>query len=342
MAADLLGLPFSRRRFVQGAGVAGLGLMAGCGRWPGQAPPPATTIHRVGYLSPQGLAVVGPRIDALQHSLRDLGWIEGQNLIIERRVAEGQVERLPDLAAELLQLQPDVIVTSGEPAARTMRNATRTVPIVFASHADPVGTRLVESFARPGGNMTGVSEMAPELAGKRVELLQQAVPTVARVGAIWNAGDQTMAREYGETLVGAEAGGIELLNISVRTPDDLERAYQAAVEAGLDGIVVILDGLIIRNRNRLVELSTRSGLPTISGDPGFAAAGGLMAYGPDFIHQAQRAAYYVDRILKGTQPADLPVEQPMRFDFVINLKTAQALGLTIPQHVLLQATEVIQ
>jgi putative ABC transport system substrate-binding protein len=223
-----------------------------------------------------------------------------------------------------------------------MTNATRTIPIVLASHADPVGTKLVDSFAHPGSNVTGVSEMAPQLAGKRVQLLKQAVPAVARVGAIWNAGDPAMAREYGESLVGAEAEGIELQNLSVRTPDDLNRAYQAAIEGRLDGIVVILDGMITRSRDRLVELSTRSGLPTISGDPGFAAAGGLMAYGPDFERQAQRAAYYVDRILKGTKPADLPVEQPMLFDFIINLKTAQALGLTIPQHVLLQATEVIQ
>src|SRR5581483_10877724 len=340
MATHSGGLCFSRRQLLQGVGLAGLGLLAECGPLPGQAAP--ARVYRIGYLSPQGFAVLAPRMEALQRSLRDLGWIEGQNLIIERRLAEGQVERLPDLAAELVQLRPDVIVTSGEPAARTMKNATSTVPIVFASHADPVGTKLVDSFAHPGGNMTGVSEMAPELAGKRVELLKQAVPGVARVGAIWNAGDQAMAREYGETLVGADAEGIELLNINVRTPDDLEHAYRTAVEARLDGIVVIVDGLIVRNRDRLVELSTRSGLPTISGDPGFAAAGGLMAYGPDFVRQAQRAAYYVDRILKGASPADLPVEQPRQFQFVINLKTAQALGLTIPQHVLLQATEILQ
>ena len=331
----------SRRRFVQGAGALGLGLLAGCGRLPGQAAPVATVYH-IGYLGPQSLTVGGPRVEALQQGLRDLGWVERQNYTLELRLADGQAERLPDLAAELVRLHPDLIVTNGEPAARALANATSTIPILFTNHADPVGTRLVESFAHPGRNVTGLSEMAPELAGKRLELLKEAVPTVARVGAIFNAGDQAMAREYGETLVGAEAGGIELVNLAVRTPGDLERAYQAAVAARLDGIVVILDPLIVRSRDLLVELSTRSGLPTISGDTGFVAAGGLMAYGPNLVRQTQRAAYYVDRILKGTKPADLPVEQPMLFDFVINLRTAQALVLTIPQHVLLQATEIIQ
>ena len=331
----------SRRQLMQGASAAGLGLLAGCGRLPWQTEA-ARTVHRIGYLSPQGLALVGPRIEVLQRSLQELGWVEGQNLTIERRLGEGQVERLPALAADLLQWQPEVVVTSGEPAARAMQAATSTIPIVFASHADPVGTALVASFAHPGANVTGVSEMAPELAGKRVELLKQAVPMVARVGAIWNAGDQAMAREYGETLVGAGAEAIELLNLSVRTPDDLERAYQRAAELRLDGIVVIVDALIARSRDRLVELSIRSGLPTISGDPGFAAAGGLMTYGPNLGAQMQRAAYFVDRILRGAKPADLPVEQPMRFDFVINLTTAQALSLSIPAHVLAQATEVIQ
>jgi putative tryptophan/tyrosine transport system substrate-binding protein len=341
MTADCRGLHLSRRQFVQGASVAGLGLLAGCGRWPGQAPPPAK-VYRIGYFSSQSLAAAGPRIEAFEQGLRELGWIEGQNFTLERRLADGQAERLPDLAAELVQLQPDVVVTTGDPAARAIAKATSTIPIVFASHADPVGTKLVANFAHPGGNVTGVSEMAPELAGKRLELLKQAVPVLARVGAIWNGGDQAMAREYGETLVGAEAEGVELQNLTVRTPDELDRAYQTAVAEQLDGIVVILDPLIVQSRNRLVELSTRSGLPTISADSGFAAAGGLMAYGPNLVRQTQRAAYYVDRILKGAGPADLPVEQPTTFDFVINLQTAQALGLTIPQHVLLQATEVIQ
>jgi putative tryptophan/tyrosine transport system substrate-binding protein len=204
-----------------------------------------------------------------------------------------------------------------------------------------VGTQAVSSLAHPGGNMTGVTEMAPELAGKRLELLKQAVPAVARAGAIWNLNDQAMAREYGETLVAAQSLGIELHNLGARTPEDLDGAYQAAV-GRVDGAVVLLDPLIVRSRDRLVELSRRSGVPTISGDAVFAAAGGLMSYGPNLIRQVERAAYYVDRILKGAKPADLPVERPMLFDFVINLRTARELGLTILEDVLLQATEVIQ
>jgi putative tryptophan/tyrosine transport system substrate-binding protein len=331
----------SRRQVVQGAGVAGLGLLAGCGRLPFQTTPPPK-LYRIGYLYPGTEPLSAPRVEVLRVGLQQLGWVEGQNYTLERRLAEGHEERLPELAAELVRLEPDVVVTNSEPAARAMMNATRTIPIVFTSHADPVGTKLVESFAHPGRNVTGVSEMALELAGKRLELLQATVPTLARVGAIFNTGDQAMAKEYGETRVWAEPAGIQVQNLAVRTPGDLDGAYQTAVEERLDGIVVILDGLIVRSRDRLVELSTRSGLPTISGDTGFAVAGGLMAYGPNLIRQAQRAVYYVDRILKGAQPAELPVEQPMLFDFLINLKTAQALGLAIPPHVLAQATEVIQ
>jgi putative tryptophan/tyrosine transport system substrate-binding protein len=335
------GSRLSRRQVVLSA--AGLGLLAGCGRLPWQAPPqPSLRIYRLGYLSPQGAAVDAPRFEAFQRGLREFGWDAGQNLTIERRLAEGQLDRLPALAAELAELQPEVIVTSGEPASRAVTNATSTIPIVFAAHGDPVGTKLVASFARPGGNVTGVSEIAPELAGKRLELLKQAVPTAARVGAIFNAADQAMAREYGETLVGAEALGIELQSLGIRTPDDLDRAYQAALDEHLDGVVVIQDPLITRSRDRVVELATKSRMPTISADSTFAAAGGLMAYGPSIVRQFHRAAYYVDRILKGTKPADLPVEQPMTFDFVVNMKTAQALGITFPDEIMLQVTEVIE
>jgi putative tryptophan/tyrosine transport system substrate-binding protein len=183
--------------------------------------------------------------------------------------------------------------------------------------------------------------MAASLAGKRLELLKEALPEAVRVAAIWNTADAAMAREYGETLAPAEALGIELQSLGIRTPDDLDRAYQAAVARHLDAVVVIQDPLITRSRDRVVELSTQSGLPTISGDYTFAAAGGLMSYGPNLVRQAQRAAYYVDRILKGTRPADLPVEQPMRFDFVVNMKTAHTLGITFPNEIMLQVTEVI-
>jgi putative tryptophan/tyrosine transport system substrate-binding protein len=341
MAAEDRALPVSRRQLVQGMGIVGLGLLAGCGRLPGLAPPPPT-VYRIGYLTSSSAVVDAPRLEALRRGLRPFGWIEDQNIVIEGRWADGQMARLPDLAAQLAQLRPDVIVTFSDLPSRAVKDATGRIPIVFAAHADPVGTGLVASFAHPGGNVTGVSNMAPQLAGKRLELLAQAVPTVMRVGAVYNMGDPAMTNSYGRTLAGAHALGIELLSLGVRAPDDLDGAYQAALDARIDAVVVITDPLLSRSRDRLVELSTKSGLPTISGDSTFAAAGGLMSYGPNLERQLERAAYYVDRILRGAQPADLPVEQPMTFDFVINLRTAQALGLTIPQHVLLQATEVIQ
>jgi putative ABC transport system substrate-binding protein len=341
VAANHCRLCFSRRRFVQSAGWAGFGLLAGCGRLPGQAQAPAKT-YRMGYLTPTSALIDAPRFAGLERGLQDLGWIAGQNLTVERRVADGQVERLPDLAAELVQLQPDVLVGFADEAIRAMKRATSAVPIVFAGHADPVGTGVVASLAHPGANVTGVSTMAPELAGKRLELLKQAVPTATRVGTIFNDTRQAMARENGETLVAAEALGIELAPLGVRSPADFDQAYQAGMSSHLDAIVVILDPLVSDNRDRLVELSTKTGLPTISGDAAFAAAGGLMSYGANLPRQAARAAYYVDRILKGAKPADLPVEQPMLFDFVINLQTAQALGLTIPQPEQLPATEILQ
>ena len=332
---------WSRRQVVQGAGAVGLGLLAGCGRLPWQAQPPAK-VYRIGYLDQTSAVAGASRLESLRRGLSDLGWIEGQNITIESRWADGQPERLPALATELVQLPPDVIVTAAHPVTVAVKGATSTIPIIFALEGDPVGTRVVASLSRPGGNITGVSHMAPQLAGKRLELLKEAVPTVARVGAIFNVGDQAMASEYGETLAGAEALGIELQSMGVRTPDDLEGAYQTGAAGQIDAAVVMLDPLIARSRARLVELSTKNRLPTISGDSMFAAAGGLMSYGPNLDRQTERAAYYVDRILKGAKPAELPIEQPMRFDFVINLQTAQALGLTIPHHVLLQATEVIQ
>jgi putative ABC transport system substrate-binding protein len=341
MAAAHYGASVSRRRLVQGAGAAGLGLLAGCARLPWQAQPTAK-IYRLGYLSPTTAAIDAPRFAGLEQGLHTLGWTVGQNLTIERRLADGELERLPDLAAELAQLQPDVVVTVTEAASRAMQTVSSTLPIVLAAHADPVGTQAVASLARPGGNVTGVSSFAPQLAGKRLDLLKEVVPTAAHVGTIYNASLQAMARENGETLVSARAQGIELQPLGVRTAADLDEAFQAAAESRLDAIVVIFDPLIADSRDRLVELSTKGGLPTISGDATFAAAGGLMAYGPDMVRQAERVSYFVDRILKGAKPADLPVEQPTRFEFVINLRTAQALGLTIPQHVLLQATEVIR
>jgi putative ABC transport system substrate-binding protein len=333
----------TRRQVLQTAGIVGLGLLASCGRLPWQGQPPART-YRIGWLhfgapSPSGSS---PEYEALQDGLRELGYLDGHNLLVEARYADGQAARLPELAAELVSLQPDVIAISSTPAARAAQTATSTIPVVFAGVGDPVGTGLVASYARPGGNLTGLTNIAPELSGKRLQLLTEVVPGAARAAAVWNAADPAMAREFSETQVAGEALGVELHSLGVREQSDLEGAYEAATTGRADAIVLIADQLITLSRAPLVALSAQSRLPTISGDRGFAAAGGLMAYGPDRVRQFRRVAYYVDRILKGATPADLPVERPREFDFVINLRTAQALGLTIPPHVLLQATEVIQ
>jgi putative ABC transport system substrate-binding protein len=335
----------SRRQFVAGAGVvgvgaAGLGLLAGCGRLPGQAPAPAKTA-RIGVVYPGEPARHAAQYEALRQRLRELGYVEGENIILETRYADGQFARLPELLDELVSLPVDVIVASSSVVARPAQQATTTIPIVVVT-GDPVGIGLVASYAHPGGNITGVSNIAPELSGKRLELLKEAVPSITRVAVIWNQADQTMGVEFGETLLGAEVLGVQGQSFAVREQDDLARAYAAAVTGGAEAIVVIADQFIAGSRSQLVALSAQSRLPTISGDRDFAQAGGLMAYGPNMRELQSRAAYYVDKILKGAKPANLPIERPMTFDFVVNLKTAQALGITFPNEVMLQVTEVIQ
>jgi putative tryptophan/tyrosine transport system substrate-binding protein len=345
MTAEHRELSVSRRQLVQAAGALGLGLLVACGRLPGQAAPESPAkIYRIGWVTPESRSPTGasPLYEALQSGLRELGYREGHNLTVDARYAEGQTERVPALVAELITLQPDVMVVIGTPMARAAQSATSTVPIVFSNVGDPVGIGLVGSYAHPDANLTGITNIAPELSGRRLQLLTEAVPGTARVAAIWNVADPSMAQEFSATQVAAEALGVDLHSIGVRERADLAGAYEAAATWGAQGIVLITDRLLTLSREPLVALSAQSGLPTISGDAGFPAASGLMAYGPDPVKQQRRAAYYVDRILKGAKPADLPVERPMTFDFVVNMKAAQAGGLTIPQHVLLQATEVIQ
>jgi putative tryptophan/tyrosine transport system substrate-binding protein len=236
----------------------------------------------------------------------------------------------------------DALAASTTPAIQAASRATSTIPIVMMSSGDPIGAKLVASLARPGANVTGVFTMATELSGKRLELLKAAVPGAARSAAIWNSADDGMNAEYSETVIAARALGLELQPFGARTPDDLVRAYEAAGSGGAQMVVVMQDPFILGNRARLVDLAASSRLPTISGDPGFAAAGGLMSYGPNPAQAVRRMADFVDRILKGVRPADLPVEQPTTFDLVVNIKTAEALGLTIPSAVLQQATEVIR
>ncbi len=330
----------SRRQFVVGAGISGAGLLAGCGRLPGQAPPPKA--HRLGYLSNNDAASEALAVESFRQGLRELGYIEGQNLVIEWRFAQDQPEQLPELAADLVRLPVDLIVAVATPAIVAAQHATRTIPIVFPIAGDPVGLGLVASLARPGGNVTGVANLAPELSGKRLELLNEIVPELSRVAYLWVPSVPAEASSKRHADAAAQALGLHLLAIAVESPGDLDEAFDAASRARAQALLMAPNPVLNSERARIVEFAARSRLPAAYPDTRFVMAGGLMSYGanPGSLHR--RAAYYVDRILKGTPPADLPVEQPMTFDFVVNLKTAQALGISFPPEIMLQVTEVIQ
>jgi putative ABC transport system substrate-binding protein len=338
MAAEHHGLHVSRRRFVQGAGVAGLGLLAGCGRWPGQGQAPTPVkVHRLGWL----VADAEPN-ENLRQALGELGYVEGQNLVFEFRSAEGHDERLPALAAELVRLPVELLLASGTPAIQAAQQATQRIPIVMATAGDPVATGLVTSLARPGGNITGVTTVTQQLTGKRLELLREAQPTLARVGVLWWVGNASNELGWREAQEAAGALGLAVLSLELRGPEDFDTAFATATREHADALLVVNSQLVSANRQRIVDFAARSGLLSMYANRGFVQDGGLMAYGANQLSLRRRAASQVDRILKGAEPADLPVEQPTTFDFVINLRTAQSLGLTIPPHVLLQATEVIQ
>jgi putative ABC transport system substrate-binding protein len=281
-------------------------------------------------------------VAAFKDGLRDFGYVDGENIGVEARFAEGRPDRLLEMAAQLVEIPVDVIAVSTTPAIQVVKRATSTLPIVMMSSGDSVGAGLVTSLARPGANVTGVSTMAVELSGKRLDLLKQAVPEARRIAAIWNAADDGMNAEYSATVSVARGLGIELEPLGARAGDDLTLAYETASNRGAQAVVVMQDPFILVNRTRLVELSVQSRLPTISGDAAFAAAGGLMSYGPNPSAVTRRMAYFVDKVLRGTKPAELPIEQPTTFDFVINLRTARSLGLTISPSMQQQATELIQ
>jgi putative ABC transport system substrate-binding protein len=325
----------TRRRFVQGAGLAGLGLLAGCGWWLGQAAP-ATKVARVGWL---GFNPPPAWPEAFRHGLLAAGYVEGHNITIETRYADGTGERLPTLAAELAALPVDLMITLGERAARAALAATSTIPIVLVG-GDPLRSGLVTSLARPGGQLTGLTDIAAQLAGKRLELLKQVVPTLSRVAVLAEPDHPRTASELEETEDAAQALGIRLQLLAIGPAYDPQEVFWAAIKEHADGLVTL--GGALRSSIWIVDLASAHRLPAMYPEREFAERGGLMNYGPNRAEQFRRAAYFVDRILKGTKPADLPIEQPREFDFIINLQTAQTLGLTIPQHVLLQATEVIQ
>ena len=307
----------------------------------GEAQAPAK-VPRVGYVFSRAPSEAHRLWDAARQGLRELGYVEGQNIALEVRWAEGRFERLPELVAELVRLKVDVLVVAATPGALTVKNATRTIPVVMVAVADPVGSGLVASLARPGSNFTGLGLLNPEISGKRLELLKEGLPSISRVAVLTNPGNPSHAIFWKETQAAAQTLGLQLQSIKVRAPEDFDEAFQAAAHGRAEAMLMFDDPMILSSQARLVALAAKRRLPTMYGFREFPDAGGLLSYGPNLLHQYRRTAIYVDKILKGAKPADLPIEQPTKFELVINLKTAKTLGLTIPQSVLLRADQVIE
>jgi putative ABC transport system substrate-binding protein len=301
----------------------------------------ATKTHRIGLLEVVSAAANGQNLVAFRQGLKELGYVEGQNFVLEYRSADGQAERFPDLARELVRLNVEVIVTRGTSALAAKR-ATRTIPIVMASSGDPVATGIVASLARPGGNVTGLSAVATEIQGKRLEVLREMAPQIARVGFLFNMSNPVLQAQWQEAQLAARSVGLQPLLLDVRAVRDLEPAFRTAAEQRTGAVIVGVDALTQAHRSQIIEALSRRHLPSISREREFVDAGGLMSYGVHYADLYRRAAAYVDKIFKGARPADLPVEAPTRFELVINLRTAKALGLTIPQSVLVRADEIIQ
>jgi len=309
---------------------------------PVEAQQPAK-IPRIGYLAANSFSAFSARIEAFQQGLRDLGYVEGKTIVIEWRSAEGKLDSLPTLAAELVRLKVDIIVTGGLGATGPAKKATATIPIVMTQDSDPVANGFVSTLARPGGNITGLSTLAPEISGKRLELLKETVPRLSRVvvfGTSTAAGNAQMLKEV---ELAAGALGVKLQYLDVLNPKDIATAFRAATKVRADAILMLVPGRVAAaHRTEIVELAVKSQLPAIYNAIAFVEAGGLMSYGVNVTDLDRRAATYVDKILKGRKPADLPVEQPTKFEFIINLKAAQQIGLTIPPNVLVRADKVIK
>jgi putative tryptophan/tyrosine transport system substrate-binding protein len=283
-----------------------------------------------------------PGLPALLEGLRQLGWIEGKTIVIEYRYAENRNDRLAELAAELVRLNVDVIVAAGTLAPLAAKRATATIPIVMTSAGDPLGTRLVSGLARPGGNVTGLSLMSPDISGKRLELIERIVPNIASVAIMWNATNPYPALVFRQTENAARQLKLEVQSLEVRTPDDVNSALEAAVRQNANALFTVEDPLTVNYRKQIADFAVKNRLPTMSGLREYVDAGGLLSYGPALADLYRRAAGYVDKILKGAKPSELPVEQPTTFELVVNLKTARALGLTIPPDMLAIADAVIE
>ena len=319
-----------RRQFIRLVGVAAA--------WPFAAQAQPKPIAKLGvllYSNPQS----DPQMASIRLGLSELGYVEGRNIAIEYRYAQGQVDRLPSLAAELVQLRPNVILAIGGDVAPIAKRFNQTIPLVFVSSADPEQLGLVASLSRPGGNATGVTLLQDALASKRLELLREAAPQISRVAFLWNPDHPD--NEQREAQRAAQALGVQLHLVEVRSSDDFESAFRAANNAGIDSLYVVSSRQTVLNIKRIVEFAAQNRLPLAGGWGAWAKEGGLFSYGPDGVNMARRAANYIDRILKGAKPADLPVEQPAKFELIINLKTAKALGLTVPHSLLSRADELI-
>jgi len=325
-----------RRAFLGGLAA---GLLAAPLTAEAQAP---AKVPRVGYVFSRAPSEAHRLWDAARQGLRELGYVEGQNIALEVRWAEGRYERLPELVAEMVRFNVDVLVVASTPGALAVKNATRTIPVVMVAVSDPVGSGLVASLARPGSNFTGLGMLNPEISGKRSELLKESLPGISRVAVLTNPGNPSHDRFWKETQAAARTLGLQLQSIKVRAPENFDEAFQAAAAGRAEAMLAFDDPMLLSSRARFVALAAKHRLPTMYGLREFPDAGGLLSYGPNLLDQYRRTATYVDRILKGAKPADLAVEQPTKFDLVINLKTAKALGLTIPPSVLQRADQVIE
>ena len=299
-------------------------------------------IPRIGYLNATFLSPHAARREAFRQGLRELGYVEGKNIVIEWRSAEGTRDRIPALAAELVRLKVDIIVTAGSGGTRATKEATSTIPIVMAQDTDPVGNGFVASLARPGGNITGLATLAPEIGGKQLELLKEIVPKLSRVAVLGTSTIPGSAQQLKEVKRAAEALGVKLQYLDVLNPKDIETAFREAGEGRAEAVLTLVSSTLLSHRAQLADLAVKNRLPVTYAQPEGVEAGGLMTYGVDIADLFRRAATYVDKILKGAKPADLPVEQPKKFEFIINLKAAKQIGLTIPPNVLARADKVIK
>jgi putative ABC transport system substrate-binding protein len=301
-----------------------------------------TKIPRIGYLDAVSLSVNAARIEAFRQGLRELGYVEGKNIVIEWRSAEGKRDRLPALASELVGLKVDIIVSSGNSVTRSAKEATSTIPIVMAQDSDPVGSGTVASLARPGGNITGLSTLSPELSGKRLELLKEIVSKLSRVAVLGTSTQPGYAQVLKELELAAGALKVKLQYLDILDAKDIETAFRAATKGRAQAVLTLSSPFLTSQRKQLADLAAKNRLPAIYPQTEYTETGGLASYGPNVNDRFRRAATYVDKILKGRTPADLPVEQPMKFEFIISLIAAKAIGLTIPPNVLVRADKVIR